>query len=651
MTADNSPLAIATRGKHHAEVEAKRLSAELADSQAECAYLKGELDRYQGAYLDEHGKAETCDEESEHWHQEYERLIGIVKSTEGALTDAGCVVTGDPSDHPGLVRLVTAECERLRADAEQLRNIESMFEAVGHDLTEVLERMSEAGTPAPRPPRDESVPPPGIFIEECGSGYDWSFDFDRWHQGPAFRTPAGAIAAAWAALRAHGYAPAPPDHGAFLVAALQEVDGFVAEALSTYNAPERYELLTMCRVRITEALCSPVTRSEPTALAAMQAERDAWKASYIRPEQDQALEDEEYTRAKVEREVVAYLRRRAQMGHMIEKATGANRADEIELGLHRTESAEATRSEPTRAEPPKVSLHDAVSALCREYGRRLTGMSTSPLPELQQEWMRDSSPVPGWSNGMGFDEWYAQRKTSDVAPAAVQKQEGARAAGNDLEAASPSGAAEDQPQPARLGRIEVKDNVMTWTPVDQPQPACPPTEPWVPGPTCDRCRKPTPPRGRDVSPAQAGDFCWCPDPAPEAQRAPAPWVGYSPHMPPEARAKADAEAQRAQSECAHGVRSLRWVCESCERVESEDWGDNIAAKARFFPSTPAPNIAAAVAELAGLVRWGAWVLAPGVAGEAELRSEIDGATDAIRRALAYLQPTTEPPGGDKESER
>lgn len=73
-------------------------------------------------------------------------------------------------------------------------------------------------------------------------------------------------------------------------------------------------------------------------------------------------EDEERARREiredVEREVVEYLRARASMGHLTERATGDNRAYEIELGLHR-KGAPAAREPAPASDPRELEMYEA----------------------------------------------------------------------------------------------------------------------------------------------------------------------------------------------------------------------------------------------------------------------------------------------------
>jgi hypothetical protein len=152
--------------------------------------------------------------------------------------------------------------------------------------------------------------------------------------------------------------------------------------------------------------------------------------------------------------------------------------------------------------------------------------------------------------------------------------------------------------------------IITGAAEDQPQPACPPDVDWS---------------GDPVS-TVPGECGYVSDPAPEAQRAqselPKGWA-WNPNT--------------FRYECDRWV--IRFVGDDPGVVRIQEGGwciDAPIAVLRALLGTPAPDIAAAVAELEAARGY----LTPGTSTH-----------DRVGRALAHLRPTTEPPGGDKESER
>jgi hypothetical protein len=213
------------------------------------------------------------------------------------------------------------------------------------------------------------------------------------------------------------------------------------------------------------------------------------------------------------------------------------------------------------------------------------------------------------------------RKTSDVAPAAVQSGAPRDTAGNQSGIASSSGAAEDQPQPA--------------CPPEAMKPLCLELVDRRPGTHCTLRRGHTgrhdnPPaaeRPRQGEPhySEAAWFREVENPAPEAQRAQSEpcvpkrykvdrWQDYQTHEP--------------------GQWNAKWLDNLDHDFDTR--AEAVAACiAHAAQRTPASDIAAAVAELETATH------------AADMRTM----GEHSRRALACLQGTTEPPGGDKESER
>jgi hypothetical protein len=238
----------------------------------ECEYLRGELDRYQGAFLDEHGKAEVNDQESEHWHQECERLRAALEAAQSA--DATSL---------GLYQAA----HRLLREVKTWRDSDGN-EGFPHALRERIDA-ALAGTPAPRPPRDESVLVADIMHALSATPDDHTLGEVKviGASGPP-RYLSSAVAE-WCRTQEHAPSPAPPDHGACEICQ--------ANCLHATEPPA----VTEDDVAFAEKHGSPVTRSEPT------------RAEPVLPGL-QALQyaNEEALRGQVEREIADWLENGAQ---------------------------------------------------------------------------------------------------------------------------------------------------------------------------------------------------------------------------------------------------------------------------------------------------------------------------------------------------